>query len=100
MSLVVVSYPARDQGVLVSIDGQCVPELVDFTLHAAVDDVVRATMRVNATAPMDIQVDAHVTITYNVYPGYEIVETPLDGGGRRIQVRRMATGGRDPEFNE
>lgn len=104
MSLLVVSYPnpARalaGYGVSVSIDGQPVHELVDFKLEASIDDVVRATMRVNVTSPMDIQVDAEAVITYCPIPGTELIETTLPDGSRRI-VARMLPSTPDPEFNE
>ena len=90
MSLVVLTYPMPSrrtgQGVTVSIDGQPVRDLVGFELKAAVDDVVRATFEVNATAPLDLHVDAQTTIVVNAVPGFEIRETPLENGGRRLQV--------------
>lgn len=48
-------------GVTVKIDGVEVPELVEFTMEARVDDVVRARCLVNATAPLDLSFSKHQT---------------------------------------
>lgn len=60
MSLEVKNNPF---GITVLLDGQEVPELVDFELRCAVDDIARARLVVNATDPLNLRLDrVHTTI--------------------------------------
>lgn len=75
-------------GTRVFLDGQEVKECRGIDLHIAVDDPVTAKVDILATEALDVEIDATVTLNVLTWDEFQIEETPLPNGGRRLKAVR------------
>ncbi len=73
-------------GTTVDLDGQRLKSCRSVDLHVAVDDLVTAKVDVIATDALDVEIDAQVTLNVAVVDGFDLEETTLANGGRRLRA--------------
>lgn len=75
-------------GTRVFLDGQEVTACRGIDLHIAVDDMVTAKVDVIATEALDVEIDASVNLNVTTFDEFDIEETPMPDGGRRLRAVR------------
>jgi len=71
--------PTNKRGASLLINGHDTPDLLDFSLHLAVDEAVRCNLSVLASGDLHFSGEADLQVTIKAMPGFRILESRSDG---------------------
>jgi len=71
--------PTAKRGASLLINGHDTPDLLDFSLHLAVDEAVRCNLSVLASGDLHFSGEADLQVTVQAMPGFRILESRSDG---------------------
>ena len=75
MARIEIDGPSKERGAALRINGHDTPDLMDFSLHFAVDDLVRCNLSVLASDDLHFSGDADLHVTIQAMPGFRLIET-------------------------
>lgn len=80
--------PFASYGTEVFLDGQKLKSCRSVDLRVSIDEVVSAKVDVLATDSLDVEIDASVVLSVTAFDEFDLEETPLANGGRRLRAVR------------
>lgn len=86
MSRLKISSEAGSHRAEVELDGQPLKSCTTLDLRMSVDVPFSANIGVLVTDAMDVELDASVILTVTMFDEFDIEETPLSNGGRRLRA--------------
>lgn len=89
MSKVEIHGSAQPHETAVRIDGREISGLYAITVHADVHDISKVELKAHVLNSLDIVIEADVSLTLHVLPGYDLVVSHPPDGSTRYRAERI-----------